>query len=54
VSQLFLNLKSHKQAWLFNQPLMANDPMFHKLKHDYNTLNMLELHFKIGVKFEDT
>ena len=54
VQDLFDTLKKNKGAFLFNEPLDPNHYLFHEIKNDFITLNMIEIYFKIGSKYQTT
>lgn len=54
VQELFELLKKYPNSYLLNQPLSIVHPLYHQLKHDFQTLSMLELQFRIGNKFLNT
>ena len=51
---LFDTLKADPNSDIFNRPLDVNHPLYEELKNDYQTLSMIELHFKIGNKYHNT
>lgn len=48
------NLKSHSASFIFNEPLDSNHILFNEIKYEFVTLNMLDLYFKLGNKFQKT
>lgn len=51
LENLFNNMKKHEFAYLLNQPLLESHPSYEQVKHNFSTLSMMDLHFKIGNKY---